>query len=53
LRVAELAGALGWIGPAAKAAVPALVKALKDRNEHVRFAATLALWQIRAKPDGQ
>ena len=38
--------ALGRIGPEAKAAVPALVKALGDRNAHVRADAASALYFI-------
>ena len=47
---ADFARALGEIGPAAKAAVPALAEALKnDKHENVRNAATEALKKIQQK----
>ncbi|MCH9007640.1 HEAT repeat domain-containing protein, partial [candidate division KSB1 bacterium] len=42
------AAALGWIKLAAKAAVPALVEALKDEGADVRRAAASALLSIGA-----
>ncbi len=42
------AGALGQIGPEAKAAVPALSEALKDDEARVRSSAADALDQIRS-----
>jgi HEAT repeat protein len=43
---AGAANALGVLGPAAKAAVPALKKALKDEDEKVRQSAAVALKAI-------
>ena len=40
------ATALGQIGPAAKAAVPALIEALKDKDRTVRRVAAFVLGQI-------
>ena len=40
------AGALGKIGPEAKAAVPDLSKALKDEDKYVRQTAVRALGDI-------
>lgn len=40
------AGVLGEIGPAAKPAVPALVSALTNKDNNVRFTSCRALWQI-------
>jgi lysophospholipase L1-like esterase len=40
---AECAGALGTLGPAARAAVPALFAGLSDRSEFVRASAARAL----------
>ncbi len=45
------AGALGAIGPGAKAAVPALLRAAASTDLSVRNAALLALGQIHADPD--
>jgi len=45
--LADFARALGEIGPAAKAAVPALSEALKDKDENLRNAATEALKKIQ------
>jgi HEAT repeat protein len=42
----EAVSALGWIGPAAEPAVPALIKAVADANPNVRRAAVSALGQI-------
>jgi HEAT repeat protein len=39
--------ALGDIGPAAKTAIPALSKALKDEDAEIRKAAALALGKIQ------
>ena len=44
---AAAACTLGEIGPAAKAAVPALVQRLEDDNAYVRIAAAVALWKIK------
>ncbi len=46
---AEAAHELGFIGPPAKAAVPALVDCLKDRDESVRGRAAIALGFIGAE----
>jgi HEAT repeat protein len=46
---ADFVRALGEIGPAAKASVPALTEALKDKAENVRNAATEALKKIQQK----
>lgn len=43
------AKALGKIGPAAKAAVPALTEALKDKDEDVRREAAKALKKLQGK----
>jgi hypothetical protein len=43
--------ALGWIGPAAKSAVPVLVRGAGDPNARVRANALWALGEIRAKPE--
>jgi hypothetical protein len=43
------ADTLGWIGPAAHEALPALSEAMKDENEVVRNAAAEALKKIRAE----
>ncbi len=40
---------LGMIGPAAKDAIPALIKALKDEDKDVRKAAQSALKKIKAE----
>lgn len=45
----SLAGALAGIGPDAKAAVPALIQALKDAEASVRATTAYALGQIRSK----
>jgi HEAT repeat protein len=42
--------ALGRIGPAAKAAIPALTKASQDESKDLRAAASAALKQIEGKP---
>ncbi len=41
---------LGEVGPPAKAAIPALTKALKDQSKDVRKAAAEALKKIQAAP---
>jgi HEAT repeat protein len=46
---ASFAGILGEIGPAAKAAVPALTEALMDKDENVCKAASEALKKIQQK----
>jgi hypothetical protein len=43
--------ALAWIGPAAKSAVPVLVRGAGDPNARVRANALWALGEIRAKPE--
>ena len=43
---AAAAQALGKFGPAAKAAVPALVQRIEDENAYVRVSAATALWRI-------
>jgi HEAT repeat protein len=47
---AATAVALGRIGPGAKAAVPALVQALKDDSPQVRQAASVGLKRIQGAP---
>jgi HEAT repeats len=47
-RTAEI---LGYVGPGAMAAVPSLVRAATNTNEHVRLFAIQALGQIHADPD--
>ncbi|MFH1830342.1 MAG: HEAT repeat domain-containing protein [Pseudomonadota bacterium] len=42
----DAAYALSKIGPGAKAAIPALIVALKDQNENVRIDASIALGEI-------
>ena len=37
---------LGRIGPEAKTAIPTLITMLNDKEEHVRQAAALALWEV-------
>jgi HEAT repeat protein len=39
---------LGYIGPEAKEAAPALIAALKDQNTHVHRSAAIALRKIQA-----
>jgi HEAT repeat protein len=48
IRQMWLARALGWLGPSAQAAVPALVQALSSEHSHVREAAAEALEKIGA-----
>jgi len=48
---AAAARVLGDFGPAAKAAVPALVKALGDTNATLRLNATFGLGKIGARPE--
>jgi HEAT repeat protein len=43
--------ALGKLGPAAKGAVPALIKGLTDTDSTVRESAAYALLQIRSQPE--
>jgi HEAT repeat protein len=43
---------LGFIGPDAKEAVPALTEALKDHNQYVRYQSFLALNEIERKAGG-
>ena len=43
--------ALAWIGPAAKSAIPLLLKAATDSNSKVRANALWALGAIRAEPE--
>ncbi|MDF1667049.1 MAG: HEAT repeat domain-containing protein, partial [Planctomycetota bacterium] len=43
------AGTLGFFGPKAKAAAPALLRVLKDLDPGIRSAAAKSLWQIQAK----
>src|SRR5262249_10239804 len=45
----DFARALGEIGPAAKAAIPALTAALKEKDETVRTAAAEAIKKIELK----
>jgi HEAT repeat protein len=40
------AQALGWIGPEAKEAVPALIAALTDQEAEVRRSAAYALGEV-------
>jgi HEAT repeat protein len=47
----DAAGCLGKIGPAAKAAVPDLIKALKGKDAAIRVAAISALGKIRSEPE--
>ena len=48
------AAALGEIGPAAKAAVPALIEMRKDKDNKDRLAAAEALNKIKGgKPSGR
>ena len=48
---ATIAGIFGTIGPAAKAAVPSLVRELVNTNGSVRNNAIVALGRIHADPD--
>jgi hypothetical protein len=41
---------LGYIGPAAEPAIPALLRGVTHTNEIVRNDAIFALWRIHAKP---
>jgi len=41
--------ALGEIGPRARAAIPALTRALKDQDADVRKAAALALGKVQER----
>ena len=50
---AEAASALMWFGPEAKAAIPALQKARKDKDWWVRISATEALDRIIVKKSKQ
>ncbi len=50
---AAVALALGQIGPAARAAIPALTQALDDADEGVRRCATKALKQFDATAEGR
>jgi len=50
---AEAASALMWFGPEAKAAIPALEKALKDKDWWVRTSAAEALERIKVKKHKQ
>jgi len=43
--------ALGWIGPAAKSAIPLLVRATTNANPRVRANALWALGEIHAEPE--
>jgi hypothetical protein len=43
--------ALAWIGPAAKPAIPLLLRAAANSNPRVRADALWALGEIRAEPD--
>ena len=45
------ASRLGQLGPAAKAAVPALIQAVKGNDPAIRVPAVLALGQIHSDPD--
>lgn len=40
------AWSLSWLGPPAKASVPALVASLQDTNSHVSYCASIALYKI-------
>jgi len=50
-RRAYAASELGELGPAAKAAVPALLQALSGHDQPVRGAATVALGKIHCQPE--
>jgi HEAT repeat protein len=50
-RRAGAAHFLGWFGPAAKAAIPALIEALKSPDESVRGPAAESLGEIHCEPD--
>src|SRR5207245_622837 len=45
------AGALGEIGPPAKAAVPHLTAALRHDSRDFRISAAIALWKITRNPE--
>jgi HEAT repeat protein len=47
----QATSALGFIGPDAGKAVPALIKALEDPNTQVRWGAAHALGEIRQSPE--
>src|SRR5208282_4594573 len=42
---------LGWIGPDAKAVVPAMIKLLEDKDVAVRRKAAFALGRLAGDPD--
>lgn len=46
-----LIGALGRVGPEAKAAAPRLKQLLRDKQPRVRLTAALALWRVTARDD--
>lgn len=43
--------ALGWLGPAASPAVPALLRSATNEDQEIRFAAVAALNQIHTQPE--
>jgi hypothetical protein len=51
VRRAEAAQALGDLGPAAKSALPDLIKALKGTDTAIRAAAISSLGEIHSEPD--
>ena len=50
-RRSEAVGSLGDLGPAAKTALPDLIKAVKGNDAAIRGAAITSLGKIRSDPD--
>ncbi len=48
--MSAVADALGWIGPAAKSAIPLLLQAATNSNDRVKASALWSLGEIHAEP---